>query len=88
MSKRAFDKLTPEQRKAVIEAGKLATAQQRKTVAANEQGLIDGLKAKGMTVNTIGDVSQFRKSVAPMYEKAKSAVGEDVMKQVMDAVKQ
>lgn len=88
MSKRAFDKLTPEQRKAVIEAGKLATAQQRKTVAANEQGLIDGLKAKGMTVNTIGDVSPFRKSVAPMYEKAKSAVGEDVMKQVMDAVKQ
>lgn len=88
MSKRAFDKLTPEQRKAVVEAGKIATAMQRKTVAANEQGLIDGLKAKGMTVNSIGDVSQFRKSVAPMYDKAKAAVGEDVMKQVMDAVKQ
>jgi len=88
MSKRAFDQLTPEQRKAVVEAGKIATAMQRKTVAANEQGLIDGLKAKGMTVNSISDVSQFRKSVAPMYDKAKAAVGDDVMKQVMDAVKQ
>lgn len=88
ISKRAFDKLTPEQRKAVVEAGKIATAQQRKTVSQNEQNLIDGLKKKGMTVNSIGDVSQFRKSVAPMYDKAKSAVGEDVMKQVMEAVKQ
>lgn len=88
MSKRAFDKLTPEQRKAVVEAGKIATEMQRKTVAANEQGLIDGLKAKGMTVNSIGDVSQFRKSVAPMYDKARAKVGDDVMNQVMDAVKQ
>ena len=88
MSKRAFDKLTPEQRKAVVEAGRIATEMQRKTVAANEQGLIDGLKAKGMTVNSIGDVSQFRKSVAPMYDKARAKVGDDVMNQVMDAVKQ
>lgn len=88
MSKRAFDKLTPEQRKAVIEAGKIATAEQRKLVASNEQKLIDGLKAKGMTVNSIGDVAQFRNSVAPMYDKARAKVGEDVMKQVMDATKQ
>ncbi len=88
ISKRAFDKLTPEQRKAVVEAGKVATAEQRKTVAQNELNLIDGLKKKGMTVNAIGDTAQFRQSVAPMYEKAKSAVGDDLMKQVMEAVKQ
>lgn len=42
ISKRAFDKLTPDQKKAVIEAGKVATAQQRATSAANEKALLCG----------------------------------------------
>ena len=87
MSKRSMDKLTPEQRKAVIEAGKTATAQQRVTVAKNETELLAGLAQKGMTVNQVTDVAPFRLAVQPIYVKAQSAVGEAMMKQALDAVK-
>jgi tripartite ATP-independent transporter DctP family solute receptor len=87
ISKRSLDKLTPEQRAAVIEAGKTATAQQRVTVANNEKDLLAGLEKKGMTINQVRDVAAFRVAVQPIYAKAQAAVGEPMMKQALDAVK-
>ncbi len=87
ISKRSMDKLTPEQRAAVIEAGKTATAQQRVTVAKNEKDLLIGLEKKGMTINQVRDVAAFRVAVQPIYTKAQTAVGEPMMKQALDAVK-
>lgn len=87
ISKRSLDKLTPEQRAAVIDAGKTATAQQRVTVAKNEKDLLVGLEKKGMTINQVRDVAAFRVAVQPIYAKAQAAVGEPMMKQALDAVK-
>ena len=87
ISKRTFDKLTPDQKKAVTEAGKVATAQQRATSAANEKALLSGLEQKGMKVNSVGDVSAFRKAVQPIYDKARKDVGDPLINQALDAVK-
>lgn len=87
ISKRVMDKLTPEQRKAVIEAGKSATTLQRIEVAKNEKVLLEGLTKKGMTINQVSDMTPFRAAVQPMYVKSKAAVGDAMMNQALDAVK-
>lgn len=87
ISKRTMDKLTPEQRAAVIEAGKVATAAQRKATGSDVKDLLAGLQKKGMTVNSVGDVAAFRQSVQPIYEKARKTVGDSLMNQALDAVK-
>ena len=87
ISKRTMDKLTPEQRAAVVEAGKVATAAQRKATGNDVKDLLSGLQKKGMTVNSVGDVAAFRQSVQPIYEKARKTVGDSLMNQALDAVK-
>lgn len=87
ISKRTLDKLSPEQRAAVIEAGKTATIAQRAESAKNEKALLAGLEQKGMKVNQVSDVAAFRKAVQPIYDKAKKSVGEPLVNQALDAVK-
>jgi len=87
ISKRTMDKLTPEQRAAVIEAGKVATAAQRKAAGNDVKDLLAGLQKKGMTVNSVGDVAAFRQSVQPIYDKARKTVGDALVNQALDAVK-
>ena len=87
ISKRAMDKLTPEQKAAVIEAGKTATAEQRAAALVNEKALLDGLAQKGMIINKVADVAPFRKSVQSIYDKSRAAVGDALMNQALDAVK-
>lgn len=87
ISKKALDKLTPEQRKAVIEAGKSATALQRIEAAKNEKILLAGLAQKGMTINQVTNMVPFRNAVQPIYVKTRAAVGDSMMNQAMDAVK-
>lgn len=87
ISKRALDKLSPEQRKVVLAAGKSATLTQRQIAASDAKKILVGLEQKGMKVNAITDVNAFRKSVAPVYDKfRKSDVG-PLLDQVLAAVK-
>jgi TRAP-type C4-dicarboxylate transport system substrate-binding protein len=87
ISKKALDKLTPDQRKAVIEAGKSATVLQRIEAAKNEKILLAGLAQKGMTINQVTNMVPFRNAVQPIYVKTRAAVGDAMMNQAMDAVK-
>jgi len=87
ISKRSMDKLTPEQKTAVTEAGKTATAEQRAAALVNEKALIDGLAKKGMIINQVADVAPFRKSVQSIYDKSRVAVGDALINQALDAVK-
>jgi tripartite ATP-independent transporter DctP family solute receptor len=87
VSKRWFDKLPKDLQKAVVEAGKMATAEQRKTVGQNTQSIIDSLKAKGMQVNQVSNPAAFRAAVQPMYQKASDKVGSDLMQTTLNAVK-
>lgn len=87
ISKRALDKLSPEQRKVVLAAGKSATAIQRQVAAADVKKILVSLEQKGMKVNAVSDVSAFRKSVAPVYDKFRKSDAGPLLDQVLAAVK-
>ena len=87
MSKRTLDKLTPDQRKAVVDAAKTALIEQRKAAFESSKQLVSSLQAKGMKVNTIADPGAFRKIVAPVYEKFKASIGPDLLASALDQVK-
>lgn len=74
MGKMFFDKLTPEQQQAVLEAGQETQAYERKLWKEYEDGIIDKLKAEGMEVNTL-DLAPFQKAVEDILEKNKEKVG-------------
>lgn len=74
MGKIFFDKLTPEQQQAVLEAGQETQAYERKLWKEYEDGIIDKLKAEGMEVNTL-DLAPFQKAVEAILEKNKEKVG-------------
>jgi TRAP-type C4-dicarboxylate transport system substrate-binding protein len=78
-SNRTLSKLSPEQRKLVLDAGKLAVEQQRKSSSEQTRQMVGVLKGKGMQVNEVEDPAAFRKAVAPMYEKFKAGNGADLL---------
>jgi tripartite ATP-independent transporter DctP family solute receptor len=87
MSKKTFDKLPSDLQQVVREAGKTALGAQRIAAGANAKALVGALEKKGMKVNTVADVTPFRNSVKPMYDKFKSSIGAETLSEVMAAVK-
>ena len=87
MSKKSFDKLPPDLKSVVREAGKTALGAQRIAAGANAKDLVAALEKKGMKVNAVADIVPFRNSVKPVYEKFKSSIGADLMSDVLAAVK-
>jgi tripartite ATP-independent transporter DctP family solute receptor len=87
ISKRTFDKLSADQKKAVTEAARQAVAEQRKVNGENAKQMVVGLQGKGMKVNTIGDPAAFRQKVAPVYEKFRNSIGSDLLNAALAEVK-
>lgn len=85
ISKRAFNKLTPEQQQQVIAAGKKATDAQRVKSAQNDAALRKVMADNGMAVNEITDVSAFRSAVAPLYDKYRPKVGSALLDQALNS---
>ncbi len=76
MSKKSWDKLTPEQQAIVREESKKAGDFMRKTLRDAESDQIKKLEELGMEV-TFPDVSLFKAKMAPAYERMKASVGEE-----------
>jgi tripartite ATP-independent transporter DctP family solute receptor len=87
ISKRSLDKLKPEQRTAVTNAAKSATAIQRQVSLADAKATIGKLEKNGMKINAVADVGAFRKSVGPVYEKFRKSDAGPLLEQVLAAVK-
>ena len=87
MSKRALDKLTPEQRSAVQSAAKSATAIQRQVSLADAKATVGKLEKSGMKINAVADPGAFRKSVGPVYDKFRKSDAGPLLDQVLSAVK-
>ncbi|AEC21787.1 putative periplasmic substrate-binding transport protein [Pusillimonas sp. T7-7] len=87
MSKRAFNKLTPEQQAQVTEAAKIATAAQRKANVEAVQMLITEAKDNGMQVNRLESTQAFRKAVEPIYAKYREQIGADLMDMALKTAK-
>jgi len=68
MSKKSFDKLTPEQQTIVMEAGHNSAVLQRELWQAREAASMEIVQAGGTTVNTIADKGPFQAAMAPVYD--------------------
>jgi len=76
MSKKTWDKLTPEQRTIVREESKKAGDYMRNTLRDAEADQIGKLQELGMEV-TRPDVTLFKAKMGPAYERMKASVGAD-----------
>ena len=76
ISKKVWDKLTPDQQKIVKEESKKAGDWMRKTCREAEAGQINDLKKFGMEV-TIPDKAKFKALMKPAYDRMKTITGED-----------
>ncbi len=86
MSKRSFDRLPDDLKQIVRDAARDAVAEQRVRQQEVESATVDGLTARGMQVNQIQDVTQFREAVRPIYEKYRKAIGSDLMNEALAIV--
>jgi TRAP-type transport system periplasmic protein len=77
MSEKTWAKLSAADRQAVIAAGREAADWSRKEIVANEGRQLKEMEAKGAKVSR-PDLAAFRKSVEPVYVKAKEKYGADL----------
>jgi tripartite ATP-independent transporter DctP family solute receptor len=76
ISKKVWDKLTPEQKNIVKEESKKAGDWMRKTLRTEEADQINQLKKFGMEV-VIPDKAEFKKLMKPAYDRMKESAGEE-----------
>ncbi|MCS7232664.1 MAG: TRAP transporter substrate-binding protein [Synergistetes bacterium] len=76
MSKKAWDKLTPEQQKIIAEESKKAGDYMRQTLVNEEAGLIEKLKGLGMVITT-PDLAPFKAKMGPAYERIAQYAGKE-----------
>jgi TRAP-type transport system periplasmic protein len=86
LSKRSFDKFPDDVKQAALAAGIEATKAQRLASLEATRQVVKTLESKGMQVNRVADFKPFRTAVASVYDKVRSSVGEDLMKEALAAV--
>jgi TRAP-type C4-dicarboxylate transport system substrate-binding protein len=82
MSKRTWDKLSPEHQKRVQESAQAAAEHNRAYDNEKEAEWLQFLKDKGMEV-TEPDLSLFREAVRPVYEKYEEQFGKDLVEAIL-----
>ncbi|TDX24276.1 TRAP transporter substrate-binding protein [Rhodovulum visakhapatnamense] len=84
MQKAAYDALPETIQTALMEAGQEAARWERQYVEDQEQPLIDGFKAEGVTI-TRPDVEPFRKASLPLYESELTTPGQKKLFEALTA---
>lgn len=74
-----FQSLTPEQQAAVQDAAAAAADAQRTLHAEKEEEMIAELEGHGLTVTRKVDTPAFQEAVQPVWDKFRSAYGEDML---------
>lgn len=82
MSKKTWDKLSPEQQKLVERSAKAAAEHNRAYDNAKEAEWLQFLKDKGMEV-TEPDLALFREAVKPVYEKYEAQFGKELVESIL-----
>ena len=90
MSKRFWDRLTPDEQKIITEAAREATDFERKTIRAFEAKALDELKANGMQVTTLpeAEIAKLRDKTKPVWTKFTKDFGEASANEMMTALEQ
>ena len=86
MSKRTFDRMPEDIKKAIVEVSAPAAKAQRDAATATANEILERLEKSGMKVNRITDVKPFRASVQGVYEKFKDSIGPDLLKETLASV--
>jgi TRAP-type transport system periplasmic protein len=88
VSKRTFDRLPPDLKKAVMEGGAAAIKSQRAASAKAQQAVLASLESKGMKINRVKDVKPFREKVQKVYADVRGTLGDaNLMDEALAAVK-
>ncbi len=88
MSKKTWDKLTPEQQQIVREESQKAGNFFREAIKAEEADLIAKLKEKGMQVVENPDIAAFRAVMGPAYERIGEYAGKENVEKFMKMVEE
>lgn len=87
ISKRTLDKLPADLRSKVQAAASRAVAEQRQAAAADASKTLATLRDRGMKVNPVADVTAFRASVKPVYDKFRQGENAALLDKALAAVK-
>ncbi|HZG16237.1 MAG TPA: TRAP transporter substrate-binding protein [Candidatus Bathyarchaeia archaeon] len=89
VSKKFWDKLSPEEQAILKEAAAEAGAFQREANRAENQKALDDLKAAGMKVNEVTpeEMARMQEIIKPITDKFAKEFGEDLVKEMYDQVK-
>jgi len=85
VSKRAYDKLSPDEQAKLRQAGKLAVERQRKHIGALVDRSVEGFRQHGVAVNDVPDLGEFRSRVQPIHAAFRPTLGEALMDRWMAA---
>lgn len=78
ISEKTWQKLSPEDQKAVMRAAIEVAPFQRNFIKDNDEKLLTDMASKGAKINRKPNTEAFRKSVEPVYAKAREKYGSDV----------
>ena len=78
ISEKTWQKLSPADQQAVSRAAKEVAPFQRNFIRDNDEKLLADMTSKGAKVNRSPNIAAFRKSVEPIYAKAREKYGADV----------
>ena len=87
MSKRTFDRMPDDIKKAIIEVSAPAAKAQREAATTTANEILARLEKSGMKVNRISDVKPFRASVQAVYDKFKDSIGADLVNETLASVR-
>lgn len=87
ISKRSLDKLPADLRKTVQTAATAAISAQRQAAAADARKTLATLESNGMKINPVSDVTAFRTSVKPVYDKFRQSGQAALLDKALAAVK-
>jgi TRAP-type transport system periplasmic protein len=88
ISKKTWDDMSAEEKKIIQDAANEAGAFQRKTSRDAMATALDTLKKSGMQHNTLAEaeMARIREAVKPVIAKYAKEVGEDLVKEMTDAL--
>jgi tripartite ATP-independent transporter DctP family solute receptor len=78
ISEKTWQKLSPVDQKSVMRAAQEVAPFQRNMIKDNDEKLLADMAAKGAKINRKPNTDAFRKSVEPVYVKAREKYGADV----------
>ncbi len=85
IAEKTWQKFSPADQKAVLEAAQIAAKFSRTMIAGNDDNQLKEMAAKGAKINAKPNLAAFRSAVQPVYVKAREKYGADVDAFLKDA---